>query len=690
MKSLEILQSLRKEVNDFYSITPLHFLNAGPEGIDHFYFLFNTILSNINLAGIPELNNIYAIVLYKGHGKNRECCRSYRTISTCPLLAKAVDLYIRQLSQDKWNLQQAPTQYQGHGMSHELASLLLTETLQFSFNVTNRPVFALFLDAKSAFDRVVKEILTRNLFLSGMSDHSLLYLDKRLGSRKTYCEFNKTLMGPIIDVRGLEQGGISSSDEYKLYNNEQAKVSQASGLGVTMRGSTISCISLADDALLVANTLYDLRNLLYLTVQYCLKYDVELVPEKTQLIAFHRQEIEHDVNFAKESICLTLNDSDISFVNQVSHLGVLRGDKPGNTLSIMDRLAAHRRQLFSLLPAGMALKHSGNPATSIKVEKIYCLPVLMSGLASLFITHSEMVSINSYYKNVLTRLMKLYDRTPDSAIYFLAGSLPAEAYLHLRQLTLFSMISRLDDNILRDVAFHALISSRPSDKSWFLQIRLLCLKYNLPEPLTLLSTPPPPVEFKNLCKSRVHEYWHCKLSEDAMNLPSLQFMHTEFLSLSRPHPIWSTLDGNPFQTKAARVQAIFLSGRYRTEKLCSRWSHNNQGYCLLDSCNGENIVEDIFHVLLHCPALANSRSRLLDHFKTTLTEMPLLLPIFQEYFYQDDSPLKIQFLLDCSVLPMVISAHQMFGDVILIGLFKMTRTWCHSIHRARIRALGRR
>ena len=64
----------------------------------------------------------------------------------------------------------------------------------------------------------------------------------------------------------------------------------------------------------------------------------------------------------------------------------------------------------------------------------------------------------------------------------------------------------------------------------------------------------------------------------------------------------------------------------------------------------------------------------LDHFKTYLLEKPLLLPIVQEYFYQDDANLRIQFLLDCSVLPMVSSALQMFGDDILNGLFKMTRT----------------
>ena len=207
-KTLELLSSLRSQVNDFYSITSLHFLNASDAGIDHFHHLMNVVISNVNLASLDELNTIYAIVLHKGHGKDREQAISYRTISTCLLLSKAIDLYIRELCLDEWQEQQAPTQFQGPGMSHELAILLLSETLQYSVQIEKKPVYALFLDAKSAFDRTTNEILVRNLYLAGTRDKRLLYLNNRLQNRKTYCEYDKTLMG-------LEQGGISSSDEYK-------------------------------------------------------------------------------------------------------------------------------------------------------------------------------------------------------------------------------------------------------------------------------------------------------------------------------------------------------------------------------------------------------------------------------------------------------------------------------------------
>ena len=85
----------------------------------------NALISNVNISGAAELNTIFASVLFKGHGKNIEDAKSYRTISTCPVLAKALDIYLRDLSCNEWTNQQADTPYQGQHMSHELASLLL-------------------------------------------------------------------------------------------------------------------------------------------------------------------------------------------------------------------------------------------------------------------------------------------------------------------------------------------------------------------------------------------------------------------------------------------------------------------------------------------------------------------------------------------------------------------------------------
>ena len=113
-------------MNDLYSITPNHFIQAGSEGILHFHQLLSLFIGDINLCKLIELNSVFACILYKSHNKIRTSDRSYRTISTCPVLAKGLDTYIGQLYSDGWAEQSAETQFQGEGSSHALAALLLT------------------------------------------------------------------------------------------------------------------------------------------------------------------------------------------------------------------------------------------------------------------------------------------------------------------------------------------------------------------------------------------------------------------------------------------------------------------------------------------------------------------------------------------------------------------------------------
>ena len=514
------------------------------------------VISNVNLGGVPELNTIYACVLLKSHGKDRTSERSYRTISTCPLVAKALDFYIRELCLVDWNKQQSVTQYQGEHSSHELASLLLTEVVQHSLRTKNKPVYALF-DAKSSFDRVIKEVLIRRLFLAGTDGHDLLYLDQRLGNRHTFCEFDKKLMGPIYDTRGLEQGGLSSSDKYKVYNNEQSDTAQRSELGVSVFDQIISAIALADDTVLVSDNIIHLKLLLFLTTQYCNKYGVKLVPDKTKLVAFSAREETPLVNYAALTSEISLYGQKIPFSKQAEHLGILRTSTPTNVPNILVRLKEHDRKLFSLLPAGLALGHHANPAACIKVEQQYALPVLLSGLSALVLKKSETNMISTCYKNTLQRLMKLHDRTSDCAVYFLAGSLPGKAFLHLRQLSLFLMICHLPNDPLHALARTTLIQGKPSGKSWFQEIREICILYDLPHPLTLLHSPPPKPTFKKLCRAKVHDYWHVKLSSEATSLRSLEYLQPAFLSLPRPHPIFTSIDRNPYQAKQQKSRHFF-------------------------------------------------------------------------------------------------------------------------------------
>ena len=286
----------------------------------------------------------------------------------------------------------------------------------------------------------------------------------------------------------------------------------------------------------------------------------------------------------------------------------------------------------------------------------------MSGLASLVMSGSDMEIVESHYKCTYQNIQKLLPNTPRCVVFFLAGMLPISATIDLRRLCLFGMITRLRGDPLNTHARRVLVQAKTSSKSWFIQLRDICLKYKLPHPLSLLDFPPSRKDFKKITTSHVHDFWEQKLRGEAALLPSLIYFSPQFMSLRSPHPIWTTAMGNPYEVAKAIQQARLLSGRYRTEYLCRHWSRNRAGYCLSLSCKQQQTPETVEHILLDCSEYSQLRDDLVSFWHKT--SHPIVHSLATQALGSSRSYL-IQFLLDCSVLPQVIAATQYFGTVVM-------------------------
>ena len=683
--STKLLRSLRKEVKDHYSITSLHYLNAGIEGLKHFNLLLNGVISDLGNAGLEELNTAHGIILYKGHGKERTSDRAYRTISTCPLLAKATDMYIRNLYGKLWQKKEANTQYQGAGSSHDLASLLLTEVIQYSLCVTREPLYVLALDAQSAFDRCLREVLVAELYKASIPPAAIFLINKRLANRHTVYEWDGEVMGPAKDQTGFEQGGINSSDYYKLYNNEQLKSAQESSLGVDIGSGVIAAVGQADDVILLAPSPYRLQLLVMLTEEYCQKYRVKLEPGKTKLLAYCPPKLSYKVDLAMNSQQITINKTKIQRVSEVEHVGVLR-HTAGNLPHIANRVAKHKKAIQALLPTGLARRHRGNPAVSVKLSQLYGVPVLLNGVASLVLTKKELEILDGHYLTTLQGLLRLHEKTPRSVIYFLAGSLPIRALLHQRMLSLFIMLCHLHEDPLNDHARHVLLLPDLYTKSWFGKIRELCLLYELSHPLMLLENPPKKETFKNLVKKRIVKYWEEILTMEAQQLPSLCFFNPRVHSLTRPHPIWLAAGSSGYGVNKATILARMISGRYRTEKLCRFWTENKNGYCLATSC--DQVVGDLQHLLLHCPALDIARNNMLEMWLQKAAQYPLLHTLVSQVIQGTDK-LKMTFILDPTAIPAIDHLITSYGIQVLDLVCHMAMTYVYVLHRKKLIITGR-
>ena len=186
---------------------------------------------------------------------------------------------------------------------------MITEIVQYSLNISDQPVYLLVLDAQSAYDRCLRQILTTELFMAGMTGSALLLINNRLENRSTVYQWDGEMLGPAIDDTGFEQGGINSGDFYKLYNNSQIKSAQSSSLGVDIGSSTVSAVGQADDVLLAAYTVACLRLLARLTESYCSSFRVKLVGSKTKLLPLYLPKHEYLVEYAKLTNPVTIENT---------------------------------------------------------------------------------------------------------------------------------------------------------------------------------------------------------------------------------------------------------------------------------------------------------------------------------------------------------------------------------------------
>ena len=179
--------------------------------------------------------------------------------------------------------------------------------------------------------------------------------------------------------------------------------------------------------------------------------------------------------------------------------------------------------------------------------------------------------------------------------------------------------------------------------------------YQLPHPLATLTTPSTKETYKRKVKQHVINYWEIQLRMMADHLTSLKFFKASYMSLAKPHPLLTTAGPSPYEV--TKVQVLFLSGRYITEILCSKWSLNASGFCQTPLCLGKQIREDVEHILLNCRSLDKVREILV---KFTLN-YSLSVPFLSDILFtmtQPNHTQYVQFLVDCSTIPEVISCKQ--------------------------------
>ena len=117
---------------------------------------------------------------------------------------------------------------------------------------------------------------------------------------------------------------------------------------------------------------------------------VELVPEKTKLLCYAPKGQELVSYYWAAARPISLAGHSIPFTDNAEHVGIVRSTAPGNMMNVLARQSAHTKAIYGVQSLGLSKQHRGNPAASLRLEKVFGAPVLLSGLAALILNKTEL------------------------------------------------------------------------------------------------------------------------------------------------------------------------------------------------------------------------------------------------------------------------------------------------------------
>ena len=150
------------------------------------------------------------------------------------------------------------------------------------------------------------------------------------------------MLQSLNDLLGV---GVNSDTIYRLCNNTQLLTAQ----NLNLKSSVVSSIGYEDDSALMSDSLPKLAGLLHLTKEYCRQFHVELVPEKTKLLAFCPPQLSSELYLHKIRNQVIMGGKVLEFSSSAEHVGILCFTD-GNMANILARLSAHTRAIMSVLP----------------------------------------------------------------------------------------------------------------------------------------------------------------------------------------------------------------------------------------------------------------------------------------------------------------------------------------------------
>ena len=667
---------------DIYHLTTEHLRYCGPVAKTALLNLINSILEEIYYLSCPQIKRGLGTAIYKGKNKPRNISSSYRRVTVTPQIGNIIDRYIDPIAEELFRKVQSPEQMGfTKGVSYLMAAMVRGECQRWAID-TKKTCFGVSFDGRAAFPSVDRDIQVRELYAVGERGDLLHYSNNTYQNTECAIKLDGKVSRQVREVKGSRQGHVRASGHFKSYINPCLTTANSTNLGFNIGPICVTNICVADDNYALSEVPRDLQGAIDIIAHYGRRYRVVFGPDKTKVTVTGSKQ---DMAYYRDIKLWTLNGDTINVTENNDQLGLIVSGVDEEMKNVDKNIQNTRKSLFSLLGPAFAYRCKLSPTVQLHLWRVYCLPILRSGLGALPIRSSHMQSITIFHHKILRGFLKISQSSPTPALYFLLGELPLEANLHMDVFSLFYNIWSNKDTVAFSILKYVLQMGDEKSLTWSIHARSLFKLYNLPDPLLLLSQAP-------WSKDRWKDHYTClvrschekNLREMAKNNSKMQWLNVSMTGLSgNSHPILHNIHTTR-QVEQARPQIKMLCGDYLNVDRLVKDRKSGDPTCKLCPLNPSDPTPDTLpHLLTKCKATATIRERILPELLTVLADVCPEHPLLHSTLslHKNDNNLA-QFFID----PTSFNLQQGVRPTVH-GVLEVTRGMCYAIDKERTRLL---
>lgn len=578
--------------------------------------------------------------IYKKKGLNIEA-KNYRGITVLPTICKVLETIIKNRIQSNILKVQNNAQRGFTSGCSPLNAAFIVEEFYRESKDNNVPAHLILLDAKAAFDVVQHTHMLRRLYHCGVQDKHWTLIESLHTSAASVVKWDGQLSLPFEISQGIRQGGILSTDLYKLYQNPLLNTLQSSGLGARIGDIVCNASACADDLALNSNNNEDTQVLIDIAVDYSDREQYKLQPLKSVSLNIYPTSFQEN---KASPVKFKLKDTEMPCVKSGAHLGMKRCStvRENTVENVEENIKKATRTVYSLIPSGLHGHNGLDPVTSIHLYKTYVLPVLLYGMELLVPKGSCLERLELFQKKFLKRILSLPPNTADVAVYLLSGLLPVEARIHLKVLIFFNNIcNQSEDSIEKRLARRQCAVKSNKSNSWFIEVKRILWTYDFDDIETYLDNPVEKFSWKSSVNTAIFSYWSEKLQTLKSLYGSLIYMNSDFVRLGKLHPVLQNSSGSARENTRFPVKLKIITGSYILQTNRAKFNGNEiSSTCLLCGTDAETVE----HFILICPVLDDVRNPVLNQLIKELSE------IVHTEWSNLTAVQRVQIIIDSSVL----------------------------------------